>query len=451
MKKKRLLIYFCICLSLFILLGVSFFYLRKLNALEKNIERVRYSYQVLIQTKLLEKNLKNAETCQRGYILTESPDFLESYLEELKHIPEILVALDKLTSDNVYQQNNLDTLRQLLNRQLLALKGNMENRIEDTLLTKQFNESDQQMNAISRVINNIEQNEEKVLSERNYTTSKNTTDSKRSSFLSLVIAFCLCCVAAGSVLWFFNRNEIYRRELEDKLSKLTTLNEEVKSLTLASTHNLQEPMRKVQTIIDRVQHLVKSDNQVLESGLNRIKDIYHKQQATNNTIIDYYNLLSGVNTMTTVDLRDFILDLKAENVWNFSFVLQVGDLKKIKADPTQLRALFIHIFNNCIQFRSPERELVVHVGEVEDKSPGTNNKDYYCVSVSDNGIGIDEEYKFRIFDLFEKIESSVSKSPQNGMGLSFCKRIMLNHNGWITAHKNPRFGTSISMYFPLAT
>lgn len=449
MKKKRFLIYFSICLSLVVLLGVSFFYLRKLNALEKNIERVGYSYQVIIQTSLLEKILKNAETCQRGYILTASPDFLESYLKELRNIPGILIHLDKLTTGNAYQQRNLDTLRHLLNEQLLVLKNNMENGIEDTLLTTRFDESNIHMNAITGIINNIEQNETKLLSERNYTTNKNTTESRRSSFLSLTIAFCLCCAAAGSVLWFFNKNEIYRRELEDKLSKLTILNEEIKSLTLASTHNLQEPMRKVQTIIDRVQHISKSGDKVLESSLNRIKEIYNKQQTTNNTIIEYYNLLSGPNEMATIDLREFILDLKQENVWNYPLNLQVGDLQKIKADPSQLRSLFVHIVNNCIQFRHPERDLIVQVNGTRNPSTIASTKNYYCICVSDNGIGIDDEYRTKIFDLFEKIENSVSGSFQSGMGLSFCKRIMRNHSGWISAEKNPQFGTNISLYFQL--
>ena len=90
MEKKRLLIYFCICLALLTLLGVSFFYLRKLNALEKNSARVDHSYQIIIQTNLLEQNLLNAETSQRGYLITENPAFLESYLTKLKGIPEIL-------------------------------------------------------------------------------------------------------------------------------------------------------------------------------------------------------------------------------------------------------------------------------------------------------------------------------------------------------------------------
>jgi CHASE3 domain sensor protein len=429
-------------------LGVSFFYLRKLNALEKNIERVGHSYQVIIQTNLLEKNLQNAEMSQKGYMLTESPDFLEAYLAEIKNIPEILDKIDKLTSDNRYQQRNLDTLRQMINNQLLILKNNMVNGIADSV---QFEDNNVQADAVMRVIKNIKQHETKLLSQRNYTTSENTSDSKRSSFLSLIIAFCLCCVAAVCVLWFFNRNEIYRSELEDKLSKLTILNSEIKGLTIASTHNLQEPMRKVQTIIDRLQHVSGLNDPELTGQLNRIKEIYNKQQSTNNTIIDYYNILSRANEKTKIDLRKFILSLQNDYKWIQHFSLELGELKSIDADPAQLRLLFTHIINNSIQYRSPERELSIQIKESLEPLPFKENKSYYCIAISDNGIGIDETYKDKIFNLFEKIEISALGTKQNGMGLSFCKRIMLNHDGWISARKNQQFGTTIYLYFPFST
>lgn len=448
MKKKRFLIYFCICLSLFTLLGVSFFFLRKLNALEKNIERVGHSYQVIIQTNLLEKNLQNAEMSQKGYMLTESPDFLEAYLAELKNIPEILVNIDKLTSDNGYQQRNLDTLRQMINKQLLVLKSNMINGVADSV---HFEDNNIQADALMRVINNIKRHEKRLLSLRNYTTSENTSDSKRSSFLSLIIVFCLCCVAAVCVLWFFNRNEIYRSELEDKLSELTILNSEIKALTIASTHNLQEPMRKVQTIIDRLQHVSGHHDPELTGQLNRIKEIYSKQQSTNNTIIDYYNILSKANEKTKIDLRKFIVMLQNDYKWTQYFSLELGELKTIDADPAQLRLLFTHIINNSIQFRSNERELLIQIKESTELLPFKENKRYYCIAVSDNGIGIEESYKDKIFNLFEKIEITAPGTKQNGMGLSFCKRIMLNHDGWISARKNQQSGTTIFLYFPFST
>jgi signal transduction histidine kinase len=131
--------------------------------------------------------------------------------------------------------------------------------------------------------------------------------------------------------------------------------------------------------------------------------------------------------------------------------LELGELKSIDADPAQLRLLFTHIINNSIQYRSPERELSIQIKESLEPLPFKETKSYYCIAISDNGIGIDETYKDKIFNLFEKIEISALGTKQNGMGLSFCKRIMLNHDGWISARKNQQFGTTIYLYFPFST
>lgn len=455
MKKKRFLIYFCIGLSLVTLLGVSFFFLRKLKALEKNIGQVGYSYQVIIQISLLEKNLQNAEISQRGYLLTGTPSFLESYLAELRDIPEILVTLDALTSGNSYQQRNLDTLGQAINNQLQLLKENMNSDPDNGLPEQNFEESNRQMNVISSVIANIKEYEGRMLSERSDTASRNTSESRRSSFLSLTFAFVLCCVAAVCIIWFFNRNENYRSELEDQLSKLTILNSEIKGLTMASTHNLQEPMRKVQTIIDRLQHRSGFTGQEDDSGLHRIKQIYAKQQATNNMIIDYYHILSRPKNVTLVDLQQVLRTLHSEKqpLWNFT--MAVDALKKVHADQHQMTLLFTHIINNSVQFSHPERLLNITIKEaplpVEDLPPGIRNRSYYCVCISDNGIGIDDAYREKIFRLFQKIDDSSSAGQQQGMGLSFSRRIMLNHGGWASARKNPQSGTSIFLFFPNST
>jgi CHASE3 domain sensor protein len=163
MKKKRLVIYFCICLALLTLLGVSFFYLRKLNALEQNNERVDHSYQVIIQTNLLEQNLLNAETSQRGYLLSGNPGFLETYLSDLKGIPGILLRLDRLTADNSLQQRSLDTLRSVINKQVNLLKKDMTGNGADSISVNSFHESSLHMKMIRELIDRIKNNEEGLL------------------------------------------------------------------------------------------------------------------------------------------------------------------------------------------------------------------------------------------------------------------------------------------------
>lgn len=452
MKKKRVLIYFSICLALFVLLGVSFFYLSKLNALEKYNDRVDNSYQVIIETNQLEQNLLNAETGQRGYLLTRDPVFLENYLNELKGIPGIFLELDHLTGDNYSQQKNLDTLKDIINLQLKLLKSNLNVNLEDTMMMNRFNESNIYMNRIRHIIDHIKENESQLLARRTEFKQINHKESKRSSVLSLMISFGLCCVAAIAIITFFNRSEVHRFNLEAKVRELNVLNKEVKDLTLASTHNLQEPMRKIQVMIDRLQHLKDKDSNQLQEQINRIRQIYNQQQEINNNIVNYYQILSDKGTRKSIELNTWLNELIRENSWEKAFVLKTGQLKTIEADPQQLGLLFTHVIGNSIRFTHPDRPLAIEIkGSDHFVKEGSylsrEQKQYYKVSISDNGKGISEEYHQKMFQLFQKIEEV--EQPNTGMGLSFSKRIMLNHNGWVSAHHNSPHGLTIDLFFPV--
>jgi len=208
-------------------------------------------------------------------------------------------------------------------------------------------------------------------------------------------------------------------------------------------------MRKVQMIFDRMQHVSGVNDPALDEQLNRVKEIYHKQQITNNNIIDYYTILSATEKKEIVVLNDFIKELELKYHWRNHCRLIVEPLKSIEGDTAHLELLFRHIIGNSICFRSPERELEVHIHEVrhDETIPELKSGDYYAFAISDNGIGIAPEYLSKMFGLFEKMQSS-GDTQQSGMGLSFCKRIMQNHDGWISARQNSPNGLSILLFFP---
>ena len=451
MKKKRVLIYFCICLALFALLGISFFSLSKLNALEEYNERVDHSYEVIIQTNNLEQNLLNAETGQRAFLLTEDPAFLESYLGELKGIPGIFLELDNLTGDNHTQQQNLDTLKDIINLQLRLLKSNLSSDLGDTMMMGRFRQSNIYMNKIREIISNIKNNESHLLEKRTASKQINNKQSKDTSFLSFVIAFAVCCIAAIAIITFFNSSEVHRSNLELKIRELNILNKEVRELTLASTHNLQEPMRKIQVMIDRLQHLKDIDSGQVQGQIDRIRQIYNQQREINNNIVDYYQILSGSGAKEKIDLNAWIPELIRENHWEHAFELRRDPLQTIEADPYQLKLLFLHILQNSIRFAHPERPLVIlisggdHIVK-EGKYLNREKNTYYRITISDNGIGIHEEYHRKIFQMFQKVEEV--GHPGTGMGLSFCRRIMLNHQGWIAAQNHEPHGLTLCLFFP---
>lgn len=254
MRKKRLLIYFCICMALFVLLGVAFFYLSRLNALENYSARVDHSYRVILQMGKLEKKLLDAETGQRGFIITSDSIFLEPYFESHEEILHIFQELDTLTNDNPEQQLHLDTLKALIMTTTLLLKENMSDFAEKDLFTEQFEKGRYYMQKIRRSMENLKRSEISLLTTHDNHKRLNSSSSKTSSYILLIIAFGACCMGAIGIVKYFNQSQRYQFRLNDTIHRLKVLNKEILDLTFASSHNLQEPMRKIQLIIDKIEH-----------------------------------------------------------------------------------------------------------------------------------------------------------------------------------------------------
>jgi light-regulated signal transduction histidine kinase (bacteriophytochrome) len=90
----------------------------------------------------------------------------------------------------------------------------------------------------------------------------------------------------------------------------------------------------------------------------------------------------------------------------------------------------------------------VTAAEIANDEVENRDQSYYCVTISDNGIGIDNQYVENIFRLFRRLHSSQSNYEGKGIGLAICQRIMTNHQGYITGEGNNE-GASFSMYFPI--
>lgn len=453
MKKKRLLIYFCICLALFVLLGVAFFYLSKLNALENYSNRVDHSYRVIIHMGKLEKKLLDAETGQRGFIITNDSIFLEPYSSSHQEILEIFQELDTLTRDNPEQQMHLDTLKALIMTTTSLLKENMSQFSEKSMFVDEFEKGRYYMNKIRKSMENLKRSETELLQDHDNNKKLNSNSSKTSSYILLVIAFGACCIGAVGIVKYFNESMRYQFKLRDTIYKLKVLNKEILDLTFASSHNLQEPMRKIQLIIDKTEHFRNSEEQVFEN-LNRIKQIYAEQQITNNVIVDYYDILNTSTQKELVSIETLIAELAKIHHWDDQLQINIGSLPKIQVDPYQIKLLLTNLIQNSIGFNKGNTTLKVDIYEVpvSDFSSSAleiEGKNYTAIAFSDNGIGVSSELHRKIFELFQKIEDADNADPKRkGMGLSFSKRIMLNHNGWILAENNQPSGLTIILFFP---
>ncbi len=133
--------------------------------------------------------------------------------------------------------------------------------------------------------------------------------------------------------------------------------------------------------------------------------------------------------------------------------ISVDPLPVIDAIPSQMRQLFFNLLQNAIKFRKKDTNLVINVKQKKLSAKEIKayqllaSQEYYMITVQDNGIGFEQQYAERIFQLFQRLEGK-SEYPGTGIGLSICRKIVMNHKGQIFAESKPGEGTVFSIILP---
>ena len=242
---------------------------------------------------------------------------------------------------------------------------------------------------------------------------------------------------------------------EEKYRKLSELlkdtNSELENINWISTHDLQEPLRKIQLISSRI--LSKEDEvspDVMDS-IKRMNASANRMQTLLIDILKYTRLKNTDESFEEVDLKaliDELINEMAETINEKSAVIIAEDLPIIKGIPFLLKQLFSNLIANSIKYSSPDRQPHIKITQNEVPMPYNNDGQLYTVIfVADNGIGFEPHFAEHIFNIFTKLHPT-SEFKGSGVGLALCKKIMQNHSGYITAIGEPGVGTVISIYFP---
>jgi len=152
-------------------------------------------------------------------------------------------------------------------------------------------------------------------------------------------------------------------------------------------------------------------------------------------------IISQVND----DLKELIQEHKA--------VIETGKLPELNIVPLHFTQVFSNLIINAIKYRKPHVNPHVKItAEVVDRSdvPGNSSLQhhtYHKISITDNGIGFEQKYANKIFELFQRLHSR-AEYEGTGIGLAICKKIIQNHNGFIQAFGNPGVGSTFIIYMP---
>lgn len=237
--------------------------------------------------------------------------------------------------------------------------------------------------------------------------------------------------------------------LLEQADKLSRSNAELEQFAYVASHDLQEPLRKIQAFGDRLK--TKYEAGLGPEGLDyltRMQNAAARMQILIQDLLSLSRVTSNSKPFTAVDLGDVIRTVVSDlemRINDANGSVDIGTLPVIFGDRGQMAQLFQNLIGNGLKFRKPGESPVVKIeSQVQALASGAPG---WQITVQDNGIGFDEKYRDRIFQIFQRLHGR-SEYEGTGIGLAICRKIVDRHNGVVTAHSSPGAGAKFIILMP---
>lgn len=588
-KFSSLLIPIAFVISVFILFFIVSISYKQIKTLNDSSKLVVHSQNVHIEIKQLLSDIRDAETGQRGYLLTKDTGFLRPYNGAYEKANASFENLKQLTADNKIQQENLDYLKNLIDERFKTL----EILLNDKTLLLEVPDSVKRVLSKGRALmidinsraNIIINNEAKLLENREKLHNEEIILSPLSflliaffslivfiiSFIRINLGIKRLKIVNNQILiaqetfdnaeqiaemsnWFYDLdtkkiiysknyyrllgyepyafepcmkkylefvhpddrqiiidiNEVIEMELPppiihfriirkdgeirnfksigkfisdhygkklfiginvditnqyyqekmlaEKLFDLERSNNELSAFNQVASHDLQEPLRKIQTLISRIRE---NDFAILSEKSQdyflRTENAASRMQRLIDDLLMFSRTNKAEKVFVETDLNDILENAKQELgflIEEKAAVIHSQKLPTINAIPFQIKQLFNNLIGNSLKYAQsgvkPVITITLKKASVKEMT-GFNsfeNQEYYKISIADNGIGFEQEYAEKIFNLFDRLHGD-SEYSGTGIGLTICKKIVENHKGFIFAEGAPNVGSTFNIFFPV--
>ncbi len=253
-----------------------------------------------------------------------------------------------------------------------------------------------------------------------------------------------------------SKDVLATNDLKTKNLELENANTELASFSYIASHDLQEPLRKIQGFSNRILDI--EGDKLSDTTKHYYKRIIASAQRMQNLIdsllsFSHYNLSETI--FKKIDLNKSLkesLTVLNELISKKNAVIESQTLPTINAVPIQMHQLFLNLISNSLKYSKPD--VAPHIKITTEKvisneisGQAKQNLDFWKITISDNGIGFDQQYENKIFELFQQLHNK-SEYDGTGIGLAICKKIVQTHNGTITGIAQLGIGAIFTIFLP---
>lgn len=449
-------------IALILLIGVGIFSFNNITGLIENSADANKTTRIMLSLESVISQVKDAETAQRGFLLTRNADLLMPFEGSKERVESEIEVIRVLTENDSVQNKLLDSLENLVYYRFGALnkvkQADTLGLATTTFIKKLITDGDKIMDQTRSVVNTMIDNEQSSIRAK----SLKVQDSSRNA-LFIIPTFSMITLIIMLLALYQINVELKRRErtqihLEQYSAELNRSNKELEQFAYVASHDLQEPLRKIRAFGDRLE--TKFMDKLGDQGVNyisRMKSAAERMQVLIDDLLGFSRVSKKPSDFEKIDLsivvRNLLSDIETVIEEKKARVF-IEDLPKLHADPSQMRQLFQNLVSNAIKFCPQERtpEIVINSHKVNNFE-GLDfhfdpKKEYIQINVRDNGIGFDEKYLTRIFTIFQRLHGR-NEYEGTGIGLAMCRKILDHHKGMIWASSKEGVGSTFHIILPL--